>query len=499
MKLRLLLSIAVSFSLISPAALGGTRPHYGGILRVQSRDFVTSIDNVWVSPQTVLQQQLSELLFDRLTAVDDAGVARPSLAASWRSDQQQRIWEFQIRTGASFSDGSIVSTQDVAACIAKAAPQWKVTTNAQSVIVEADSATPHLPELLALPEFSITKLDVDKNVMGSGPFRIDVFQAARRIALIANDDYWAGRPYLDRIEITMGGSVREELINRRLDQDDVAELTLDQARTIGYGAQNNPSSLPAQRMAVPRPGDLYALLFVHNVPAVSTGSRATTPADDPRIREAIALTIDRSSISRVLLQKQAEAAPALLPQWMTGYEFLFDSQPDAEQARRLRNDAFRATPVSIPLAYDSGDNVARAIADRLAVNAREANITLQTFGEKNLTLDSAANTSAQVMLLRLPLASTSPIAALSDLEMRTGFAAPVVAQTESGSSTEGNLAAERAALASFRIIPVAHVPQIYWLNPRVRDWTTPPTGGWRLQDVWVEGDRPSSSPVAILR
>ncbi len=499
MKLQPLLSIAVSLSLGATAALAGTRPHYGGTLRVQSRDSVTSIENVWVLPQTVLQQQLSELLFDRLTAVDDAGVAHGSLASSWRSDQQQRVWEFEIRSGATFSDGSAVTAQDIAACIAKVAPQWKITANAQSVTVEADSAIPHLPELLALPEFSIIKLDAEKKVMGSGAFRVDVFQAARRISLVANDDYWAGRPYLDKIEITMGGSVREQLINRRLDQDDVAELTLDQARAVGYGTQANPGSLPPQRMAVPRPGDLYALVFFRDLPSVAPGTRANTSADDGRIDQAIALTIDRASISRVLLQKQADAAPALLPQWLTGYEFLFESQPDPDQARKLRNDAVRAAAVSIPFAYDSGDNIARAIAERVAVNVREANITLQTFGGKNLTLDSATNTGAQVALIRLPLASPSTVAALFDLERRAGIGPAVTAQTESASSPESSLAAERAALSSFHIIPVVHVPQVYWLNPRVRDWTTPANGGWRLQDVWLEGERPSSSPVAVLR
>src|SRR5439155_18675399 len=134
---------------------------------------------------------------------------------------------------------------------------------------------------------------------------------------------------------------------------------------------------------------------------------AKTFTDDARIREAIALTIDRTAISRVLLQKQAEAAPSLLPQWMTGYNFLFTSQPDIERARKLRNEAVRNGAVSISLAYDVGDNVSRAIAERIAVNAREANITLQTFGEKNLTLDSASNTSAQAVLVRMPLPAAS--------------------------------------------------------------------------------------------
>src|SRR5207244_642427 len=134
-----------------------------------------------------------------------------------------------------------------------------------------------------------------------------------------------------------------------------------------------------------------------------------------------------------------------------GYGFLFAAQPDTERARKLRNEAYRTAAVSIPLAYDATDNVARTVAERIAVNAREANITLQTFGEKNLTLDSAVKTGAQVVLVRLPMASAALATSLTDLEMQTGFPLPVLIQAESASSSESIYASERAALESFRV------------------------------------------------
>src|SRR4051812_19177728 len=93
MKHRSLLSIVISFLLLAPA-LAGTRPHYGGTLRLQSRDNVTSLENVWRSPSSVLRQQLARMLFDRLTEVDDAGNAKSSLAISWHADAGN-ISEFQ--------------------------------------------------------------------------------------------------------------------------------------------------------------------------------------------------------------------------------------------------------------------------------------------------------------------------------------------------------------------------------------------------------------------
>src|SRR5260221_5243556 len=168
------------------------------------------------SPNTILRQQVCSLWSDRLSVVDDLGKAHPSLA-TWSGDSQQRIWEFELRPGVFFANGARLTSADVALAVSKAAPQWKVSTQKEStVVIDTGTPTPNLPELLALPEFSITKPDIDGSVLGTGPFRVETFQPARRIVLIANDDYWGGRPYLDKVEIMMGGSVREELINRHL-------------------------------------------------------------------------------------------------------------------------------------------------------------------------------------------------------------------------------------------------------------------------------------------
>src|SRR5437868_2933052 len=161
MKLQYSASIAASLLLTVSFTFGGTRPHYGGTLRVQSRDVVTSIDGVWTSPNTVLRQQLCSLLFDRLSVVDDRGKARPSLA-TWSGDSQQRIWEFELRPGIFFAGGSRLTPADVAAAISKAAPQWRVTTPREdTIIIDTGMRTPTLPELLALPEFSTTKSGTD--------------------------------------------------------------------------------------------------------------------------------------------------------------------------------------------------------------------------------------------------------------------------------------------------------------------------------------------------
>jgi ABC-type transport system substrate-binding protein len=287
----------------------------------------------------------------------------------------------------------------------------------------------------------------------------------------------------------MGNSIREQLIDRRLDRDDMVELGMDQARSLGWPNANN------QRLAVSAPSDLYAIVFRTNanLPTVSATAKALVSVEDARVREALALAIDRGAISTVLLQKQGELAKALLPQWLTGYEFLFSAAVDLERARKLRVEAARNAAILIPLAYDSGDATARAIAERIAVNAREANITVQPFGEKNLSLDSLATTSAQAVLVKLPLASESSNAALAQVAMLSNASNSQDAAIPSAAIPETLYAAERELIQEFRVIPIAHVPQIYWLSSRLKNWSQPKEGGWALKDAWLESDRPTAS------
>ena len=66
--------------------------------------------------------------------------------------------------------------------------------------------------------------------------------------------------------------------------------------------------------------------------------------DDARVREALALAVDRTSIHRVLLQRQGEVSGSLLPQWLSGYAFLFPDSADLARARALMAGRYFVTP-----------------------------------------------------------------------------------------------------------------------------------------------------------
>ena len=90
--------------------------------------------------------------------------------------------------------------------------------------------------------------------------------------------------------------------------------------------------------------------------------------------QALALSIDHAPIVNVLAQHKGDAAFGLLPQWLSGYAFLFQSTPDVTRAKQLASQ-LRLGPMS--LGYPANDLFLRSVAERVALNARDAGITIR--------------------------------------------------------------------------------------------------------------------------
>ena len=434
---------------------------------------ITSLDPLVETDYPTERDKLTQLLFESLTQIDSQGLVRPLLASSWQPDANQRVWQFQLRL-ASFEDGSVINSAAVAVALRSANPDWKIVViNRQAFSIETPVASPHLPEMLSLPKFAIVKRPGDNSLIGSGPYKVGQWQPGERALLVANDDYWGGRPYPDAIEVQMGASLREHLLEHNLGRDHAAELNLDQVHALDQTSQN---------VILSRPAELMVIVFLQS------GKAGAKKPLDPRVREAIADAMNRSAISNVLLQKRGVPATALLPQWLTGYEFMFPDNNNPEQARKLRAEAgFFAT---VSLAYDFSDPVSKMVAERIAVDAHEAGITVQPFGDPHINTRAGRRTAtADAVLLRLPLRALNPFAALEsiaeDLDLPQETTSPIL----NAGRPDELLAVERKMLEDNRVVPVAHLSQAVWLNSAVHNWQQLANGDWSLAQVWVEGSK----------
>jgi hypothetical protein len=192
--------------------------------------------------------------------------------------------------------------------------------------------------------------------------------------------------------------------------------------------------------------------------------------EDARVREALALSVDRAAILTVLLQRQGEISGALLPQWLSGDAFLFPASFDLPRARALAAGAH-------PLTLSVNDPGLRPIADRIALNARDAALMVSVVPQSS---------AADIRLLESHIATADPSRALAALATAFGLPDPPRAETP-----DALYAAEHNLLDGFRVAPLFHLPDIYGVGPRVKGGPgITPLGEWRFGDLWIESIHP---------
>lgn len=404
-------------SLICATADAARRPRYGGVLRIAMRAVVDNPDPaVWPTSSIAfaVKTQITTQVFETLVRIDRKGRPQPWLATQWNHDAARRRWLFTAREGVRFHDGSLWQPEDGV------------------VAVPADKPLAEILAALAHPSSAITQRSADGALLGTGPFRIARWDA-RSVTLAAHETHWQGRPFLDTIEVTMGLPLREQTLALELGRADVIEIPANELRAQ---RQNGV------RLSVTPPIETIALLL-HR--------------DKTHLRERLSLAIDRQSIHQVIAQRQGDVTAALLPQWLSGYAFLF---PPAFQPA----PAAPAAPLTID--HDPQDTLLRAIADRVALNAAQAGMSMRR---------AAAGQRADVRLIRLRSPRTGAIHALRTFSQELGIAMPEASAFET----------EKSLMETAGIVPLLHLPVVLRLHERVRNWSE--TGA--LENVWVE-DKP---------
>lgn len=418
----------LALSSFLPALLAGaTRPHYGGTLTVELSSGWTTLE------------PLSSLVAETLVRLNSRGEIEPQLAVAWQRDADRKRWRFSLRPKVTFHDGEPLNAANAApslsAALRKKYGDVNVTAGGQALSIQFDHAVPDLLAELAHPQMAIARVSDKSPLIGTGPFRVTVWDPGHRLTLGAFWDYWGGRPFLDSVGINLGAT-------RAL--GDVFDVPFAPARRVLPERMRIWSSAAYELMAL------------------------VSDRVQPEIWQALALSIDRAPIVNVLAQRRAEPAFGLLPDWLSGYEFLFAAPPDVARAKQMIS-GLRATPLM--LSYPANDGFARAVAERVALNARDAGIVLQPSPGPN----------GNVRLIRWRLEGNDAATELSRLAAKLGMAERTSALNPS--KPETLYEAERAMLDSHAVIPLVYLPDVYAIAPRVHNWDAGLT--LNLANVWV--------------
>lgn len=245
-----------------------------------------------------------------LTRLDRNGEAGPALAASWKRDGE-KAWEFTVREGAVFQDGTKLDAAAVVRSLTaaqKASPKPRVLSDTTLTATAADAGTvrittedadPLLPQRLANPSLSILSAaaykdaaKVDPAGHATGPFTLAEVNGAVSATLERNDTYWGDRAKASGADVKFvaDGTARANAL--RTEDVDVAEyVPISQASLLGDG-------------------------LVHEFPSARTNGLSLNTGRgvfaDPAMRAAAREAIDSQALVDGVYEGRADTAQGLL-------------------------------------------------------------------------------------------------------------------------------------------------------------------------------------------
>lgn len=281
---------------------------------------------------------VSHIPGEQLVFADKNSVLRPRLATSWKPSKGAKSWTFKLREGVKFHDGTALSADDVVTTFnrlltkeSQAQSSFKGVLSAGGVhkvddnTVRFDLDSPNgffpyltgqmtyqaiiLPKTYQLPSDPSKPGEWTSKMNGTGPFTLKENRGAAGLTFVANPNYWGGKSAIDTLEY----SILE-------DQARVTALRsgqIDLAHQISYqGAQQlegNANVIPLQTAT-------------HRYLNMNVTKK---PFSDVRVRQAIALALNRPEIAQGLWGKYAQPGNDS-PMW-PGYAFTDKSVPQRHQ------------------------------------------------------------------------------------------------------------------------------------------------------------------------
>ncbi|HTZ79732.1 MAG TPA: ABC transporter substrate-binding protein [Stellaceae bacterium] len=275
-------------------------PARGGVLRI-SVDQAASVINpllTRVNPEYLV----AELLYSSLTRLAPDMTAEPDLAESWTSSPDLTEWTFKLRANLVFHDGSPCAAKDVAASFAamldpKTASPARTNIGPVAAVEARDEHTavfklntPYadLPVALAYTNAKIIpaaiaqgQLDkLSREAIGTGPFKLVSYEPDRQIVVARNDAFYdRARPHLDRVEVVVYPDATAEASALIAGDTDL----MASAQATEYARLSSASGVKPLRVPSGQ--------FLN----VNMGCDQK-PFSDVRVRQALALTVDRDAM-----------------------------------------------------------------------------------------------------------------------------------------------------------------------------------------------------------
>lgn len=321
----------------------------------------------------VIAQWVLGNVYDTLVAFDVNMGLEPALAERWENPSD-RVVRFHLRGGVTFHDGRPLTAADVEFTLERA--RHHPRSRSAGALVGIDEVrvidprtlevrtAAHYPILLnKLAFLHVVPAGAPEEIehpVGTGPYRLTAYERGRRVVLEAYSAHWRGAPAVPRAEYYFVSDPRarlERLLAGELDVvDDLAPG--DVARL-----EETPGFQVRSRSGL-------VVTYLQMSPAVP-------PFDDPRVRQALDLALDREALVREVLRGHGLPVGQMVSPNIYGYApELGPPPPDRDAARRLLAAAGHAGGLELTLEFREGQRSLEPLRRQLA----DVGVTLALVG-----------------------------------------------------------------------------------------------------------------------
>lgn len=476
-------------------------------------------------------QIIVNTLLEGLTLLDEKSTEpQPAVAESWSASPDGRTWTFRLREGLRWSNGDPLTADDFvqswrralnpalaadnawylfALKNAEAYNAKKLTDpaalgcrapDARTLVLTLERPTPYLPALVSLPAWfpvhvrSLGKLGaLDRrgtdwtrpgNFVGNGPFILTEWKPNARIVVEKNPHHRdAARNALARV------------IFFPIENPDVEE------RDFRAGQLHATFNLPVTKIAAWRKNDAARLRIDPTLQANFLRFNTTRPPlNDPRVRRAFSLVIDRDALARSVLQGSRAPATALTPPGTGGYTARARVALDVAEAKRLLAAAGFAEGRGFP-AIDiqaRNDEIMPRVAEALqamwqrdlGVKTTITQLEQKTWIQNQQTLNYGISTGAWTADFPDPVTFLGLFTANSAYNWtgwkHEGFDRLMETAADTADARQRYEVLQQAELLLLQESPIAPLysgAQTYLLHPAVKGWEPAPLVFRRFQIV----------------
>ena len=333
---------------------GGT-PQQGGTLRTALITPSGALDPLTVGDEgglAVLGQSGEYLAWS-----DDELMLQPRIAESWEPNEDGSVWTFAIRQGVTFHDGTPLTAEDVVATIEYHLGNESNALSALGGVLSAggteladestvqftlDAPNGNFPYLLSSDNYNLIVLpktftgDWESTFVGTGPWKLETYTPEVGVTYVRNPDYWdASRmPLADRSEVKFYEDEQARVIALQAGEVDV----VSNFSVAGGGALLGDEAVTLIELRASQ----------HRVVHMRVDME---PFTDRRVRQAMALALDRQALVDGLFEGKADLGndSPFAPVFPSTDPSVSQRAQDIEQAKQLLQAAGKGGGFAVTL------------------------------------------------------------------------------------------------------------------------------------------------------